>query len=158
MVRRIVVGSDGSSRAQRAVEQAVELASAVEAELIVVRAYREPQLKDSATAYEPTLRESAETAGMPDDVARAVGPRAEALASLEQDVATARQAGVQEVSSIARDGDAADALIAVAEERDADLIIIGNKGMSAPTRFLLGSVPNKVTHHAPCHVLVAHTG
>ncbi len=157
MVKRIVVGSDGSSRAGEAVRQAVELAKACDASLLVVRAYDEERPHDPATAYEPTLREDAATAQLPSDVARPVGRRAEVLASLEQDVAAAAQAGVRDVTPIARAGEPAESLIAVAEEHDADLIVIGNRGMTGASRFLLGSVPNKISHHAPCHVLIAHT-
>ena len=53
----------------------------------------------------------------------------------------------------ARQGDPADAILDVAEEQGADLIVVGNKGMTGAKRFLLGSVPNKVSHHAPCSVL-----
>jgi nucleotide-binding universal stress UspA family protein len=45
----------------------------------------------------------------------------------------------------------------VAEETGADLIVVGNKGMTGAERFLLGSVPNKVSHHAPCSVLIVRT-
>ena len=51
----------------------------------------------------------------------------------------------------------ADAILDVAEERKADLIIVGNKGMTGAKRFLLGSVPNKVSHHAPCSVMIIRT-
>ena len=54
-------------------------------------------------------------------------------------------------------GDPADAILDVAEEQGADLIVIGNKGMTGAKRFLLGSVPNKVSHHAPCSVLIIRT-
>jgi len=69
----------------------------------------------------------------------------------------AEAAGVQAVETFARQGDAADAIIDVAEEQRADLIVVGNKGMTGAKRFLLGSVPNKVSHHAPCSVLVVRT-
>ena len=59
-----------------------------------------------------------------------------------------------EVETHAREGDPADAILDVAEEQEADLIVVGNKGMTGAKRFLLGSVPNKVSHHAPCSVLV----
>ena len=65
-------------------------------------------------------------------------------------------AGV-EVDYEAREGDPADVLIEVATEDDADLIVVGSKGMTGVGRFLLGSVPNKVTHHAPCSVMVVRT-
>jgi nucleotide-binding universal stress UspA family protein len=54
-------------------------------------------------------------------------------------------------------GEAAEVLINVAEREDADLIVVGNRGMTGPTRFLLGSVPNKVSHNAPCDVLIVKT-
>jgi nucleotide-binding universal stress UspA family protein len=54
-------------------------------------------------------------------------------------------------------GDAADAILDVAEEQQCDLIVVGNKGMTGAKRFLLGSVPNKISHHAPCSVLIVRT-
>ena len=60
-------------------------------------------------------------------------------------------------ATFAREGDPADAILDVAEERGADLIVVGNKGMTGAKRFLLGSVPNKVSHHAPCSVLIIRT-
>ena len=62
-----------------------------------------------------------------------------------------------EVRTHARQGDPADALLDVAEELGADVIVVGNKGMTGAKRFLLGSVPNKVSHHAPCSVLIIRT-
>ena len=65
--------------------------------------------------------------------------------------------GVADVETFARVGDAADAIVDVAEEQSCDLIVVGNKGMTGAKRFLLGSVPNKVSHHAPCSVLIVRT-
>ena len=48
-------------------------------------------------------------------------------------------------------------ILDVAEEQGADLIVVGNKGMTGAKRFLLGSVPNKVSHHAPCSVMIIRT-
>ena len=62
-----------------------------------------------------------------------------------------------EVETFARQGDAADAILDVAEEQRSDLIVVGNRGMTGAKRFLLGSVPNKVSHHAPCSVLIVRT-
>jgi nucleotide-binding universal stress UspA family protein len=76
---------------------------------------------------------------------------------LEQSRQEAIGAGVEDVETTARQGDAADAIIDIAEESRADLIVVGNKGMTGAKRFLLGSVPNKVSHHAPCSVLVVRT-
>jgi nucleotide-binding universal stress UspA family protein len=75
---------------------------------------------------------------------------------LESAAGPARERGI-EVSTHAREGDPADAIIDVAEETNADLVIVGNKGMTGARRFLLGSVPNKISHHAPCSVLIVRT-
>ena len=60
-------------------------------------------------------------------------------------------------SDTAREGEPADAILDVAEEINADLIVVGNKGMTGARRFLLGSVPNKVSHHAPSSVIIVRT-
>ena len=62
-----------------------------------------------------------------------------------------------EVTTHAREGDPADAILDVAEEMKADVIVVGNKGMTGARRFLLGSVPNKISHHAPCGVYIVRT-
>ena len=67
-----------------------------------------------------------------------------------------KEAGVK-VETFSREGDPADAILDVAEEQGADLIVVGNKGMTGAKRFLLGSVPNKVSHHAPCSVMIIRT-
>ncbi|MDQ3320083.1 MAG: universal stress protein [Actinomycetota bacterium] len=90
-------------------------------------------------------------------IVRAVaGPGGDPEGELERAAETVKKAGVEAETHIVRD-DASEALIAAAEEHDADLILIGNKGMAGARRFLLGSVPNDVAHHAPCSVLIART-
>jgi nucleotide-binding universal stress UspA family protein len=89
------------------------------------------------SAYQPASREAAEAAVR--DAAR-----------------TAQDAGLA-VEAFPRQGDPADAILDVAEEQDAGLIVVGNKGLTGAERFLLGSVPNKVSHHAPCSVLIIRT-
>jgi nucleotide-binding universal stress UspA family protein len=86
-----------------------------------------------------------------------VNPRADVLGLLEAARQEAKTAGVDQVETCARQGDAADAILDVAEEQGAELIVVGNKGMTGAKRFLLGSVPNKVSHHAPCSVLIVRT-
>jgi nucleotide-binding universal stress UspA family protein len=85
-----------------------------------------------------------------------VGASEDATPLLADAAATAAAAGVP-VQTFPRPGDPADAILDVAEERDADLIVVGNKGMTGAKRFLLGSVPNRVSHHAPCSVLIIRT-
>ena len=146
MFKSIVVGTDGSDTATQAVRQAIDLAGSVDATLELVSAY-EPV---------PAQRLREERREAPEDLQWAISPREDVDATLEAAADLARAAGV-EVNIYARQGDPADAILDVAEERDADLVVVGNKGMTGAKRFLLGSVPNKVSHHAPCSVLIIRT-
>jgi nucleotide-binding universal stress UspA family protein len=146
MFASIVVGTDGSQTAREAVRQAVTLARGLGARLEIV------------SAYEPVsrarLREEAQQ--VPSDLQWMVNPREDVDAMLREAAEEAEAAGVRN-EIYARQGDPADAILDVAEERGADLIVVGNKGMTGAKRFLLGSVPNKVSHHAPCSVLIIRT-
>ena len=110
------------------------------------------------SAYEPVpagrLREEAQQ--VPPDLQWMINPREDVDATLSAAADEVRGAGL-DVETFAREGDPADAILDVAEEREADLIVVGNKGMTGARRFLLGSVPNKVSHHAPCSVLIVRT-
>lgn len=143
---RIVVGTDGSGTATDAVRQAVDVARHHQATLIVVSAH-EPV---------PESRLARERRDIPSDLAHIAGGRDEARTALSDAATLATDAGV-EVETVARQGDPADALLDLAEERDADLIVVGSKGMRGSKRFLLGSVPNKVSHHAQCSILIVRT-
>jgi nucleotide-binding universal stress UspA family protein len=59
-----------------------------------------------------------------------------------------------EVETHARDGDPAQVILEVAQEQKADLIVVGNRGLTGIERFLLGSVSSKLSHHAPCSVMI----
>jgi nucleotide-binding universal stress UspA family protein len=146
MFGSIVVGTDGSDTAKEAVRQAVELARSVGAELLLV------------SAYQPVsrIRANQETRHAPAEAQWMVSARDDVATLLSEAAATAEAAGVA-VQTFPRQGDPADAILDVAEERDADLIVVGNKGMTGAKRFLLGSVPNRVSHHAPCSVLIIRT-
>lgn len=146
MFRKIVVGTDGSETATKAVEQAISLARELGAALDVVSAY-EPV---------PESRLSAERRDTPADLQWAINPREDVEETLDAVGELAAGAGVA-ITRHARQGDPADAILDVAEESGADLVVIGNKGMTGAKRFLLGSVPNKVSHHAPCSVLIIRT-
>jgi nucleotide-binding universal stress UspA family protein len=146
MFRSIVVGTDGSDTARKAVQDAIELAKAVGASIELVSAY-EPV---------PNARLRQEQRETPQDLQWMVNPREEVDATLSDAADAVRDGGV-EVNVYAREGDPADAILDVAEEKGADLIVVGNKGMTGAKRFLLGSVPNKVSHHAPCSVLIIRT-
>jgi nucleotide-binding universal stress UspA family protein len=146
MYDSIVVGTDGSDTAKEAVRQASELAKTVGAKLHLVSAY-EP-------VPEGRLRQ--ERQQVPDDLQWMVNPKEDVENTLKEAAAEIEEKGV-EVATYAREGDPADAILDVAEEEKADLIVVGNKGMSGARRFLLGSVPNKVSHHAPSSVMIIRT-
>ena len=146
MLESILVGTDGSEAAGVALSHAVQLAAALGARLHIVSAY-EPV---------PERRLRVERVHVPSDVQ--VNLREEALVLLGSARHEAETAGVVRVETFARVGDAADAILDVAEEQGTDLIVVGHKGMTGATRFLLGSVPTKVSHHAPCSVLIVRAG
>jgi len=147
MFRSIVVGTDGSATAAEAVRRAGALAAAFQADLHVVNAYRPPTMV-LATAGEPGVMPSAvlqwEEAAR-DDARRLLEAVAGGLIGVGDSVVTH-----------AVRASPATALLAVADEVDADLIVVGNRGMKGARR-VLGSVPNHVSHHAPCDVLVVDT-
>lgn len=144
MKESIVVGTDGSESAQRALDEAVRIAKALDAEVHVV------------SAFEP-LR-GAKVTGAPEGAAKVWAPLPDSKveATLSQAVSHVRLRDVP-VSSHAVQKDPADALIDVAEETGATMIVVGNKGMHSARRFVLGNVPNKVSHQARCSVLIVAT-
>ena len=144
--KKVVVGTDGSDTATQAVRQAVDLAKEVGASVEIVSAY-EPV---------PAQRLRQERRETPEELQWAINPREEVEATLASAVEIAKEAGIA-ASTHPRQGDPADAILDVAEETGADLIVVGNKGMTGAKRFLLGSVPNKVSHHAPSSVLIIRT-
>jgi len=143
---RIVVGTDGSETAAQAVNQAIELAKLTGATVSLVSAYQPASGR----------RVQAEQSGAPADVQYEIGPREDVNIVLDAAAADVKGQGL-EVQTHPVEGDPADAILNVAEETKADLIVVGNKGMTGARRYLLGSVPNNVSHHAPCSVLIART-
>jgi nucleotide-binding universal stress UspA family protein len=143
---RIVVGTDGSETAAEAVRQARDLAKISGATLSIV------------SAYQPVSgrRVKGEQQDAPADVQYEIGPREDVNLVLDAAAAEAKQDGI-EVQTHPVEADPADAILNVAEETRADLIVVGNKGMTGARRYLLGSVPNNVSHHAPCSVLIIRT-
>jgi len=143
MYESIVVGTDGSETSKRAVTEATRLAEVMKSTVHLV------------SAYEP-LRGTRIT-GAPEGAAKvwSVAPDAEVESIVEQASAAIRLRDV-EVKTHTLTGDPADALLEIAEREGADLIVVGNRGMHGVSR-MLGSVPNKVSHRARCHVLIVAT-
>lgn len=121
------------------------MAAALEADLHVV------------SAYEP-LR-GARIVGAPEAAAKVWAPQpdAEVQITLGEAAASVRARDVK-VTTHAIDKDPVDALLEVAAEVGAEMIVVGNKGMHGAQRFVLGNVPNKISHRAPCNVLIVSTG
>ena len=98
-------------------------------------------------------------------VAKAVGAQLTVMSAGDHDRATKVVEGERsrlaalgvDVDGRVVGGDASSALIDVAEAGGYDLLVVGNKGMTGASRFFLGSVPNKVSHHAPCALLIVRT-
>ncbi len=146
MFTRIVVGTDGSETAGEAVRQALDLAKLAGATVSIVSAY----------APVPDRKVKDQQREAPADVQYELGPREDVNLVLDSAAAEARKEGI-EVQTHAVEGDPAEGILTVAEETKADLIVVGNKGMTGARRFLLGSVPNNISHHAPCSVIIVRT-
>ena len=139
----IVVGTDGSERAQTAVREAFAVAKVTGAKVHGVHVLR-PVLM-TGTEFDVAAVELSNASGQ--DEAGRIGT--EFLAEAERNGVSA------EVATF--DGDPADAIIKMAEAVHADLIVVGNRGMAGVRRFVLGSVPNKVADHSPCSLLIVDT-
>ena len=143
----IVVGTDGSPTAERAVTQAAGMAAAEGARLVVVSAY--------TPGEGPAAGIDVDT--VPSDIRFTLTDRVQAEELAERGRAVAKEAGVAKVVVQALPGDPAHVLLEAAKDFDADLIVVGSRGLTSHAHFILGSVASSVAHHAPCDVLVAHT-
>jgi nucleotide-binding universal stress UspA family protein len=143
MFKSIVVGTNGTETADIAVSRAVDLARLTGATLHVVSAY------EPAPAHVGGSRPPAEAAEW------AISPHFKVDAVLDRATDIAKGGGV-EIEVHGPKGDPAAAILSVAEQAQADLIVLGSKGMQGARR-VLGSVPNKVSHHAPCDLLIVQT-
>jgi len=140
LAQKILVGTDGSETASIAVRRATSIAAANGAELVIVSAY---------------------SARPPGKLGSGIGSSDAAWAAAREHVngavQAAKDAGVAAVSGDAVAGDPAEVLLSEAEKRGVDLLVVGSKGMQSSSRFLLGSVPNNVSHHTPCDLLIVRT-
>jgi nucleotide-binding universal stress UspA family protein len=134
----VAAGTDGSATAGEAVKVAAEIALRFDAALVLLSAFR-----DSSAVADPSGEE----------VQWATNPSARLREMLARQEDELRSAGI-ECSTLIDEGDPADVIVQLAEECRADVLVIGNRGMH---RRVLGSVPNTVTHRAPCAVLVVKT-
>ena len=131
-MQKILVGTDASASADLAVDAAARLAAAQDGELLVL--FVRPPL-DAREVFDP--------ARMPDPEAY--------LSSIRDRYGEVKVRGRIEV------GDPAETICDVAEEEDADVIVVGNRGTHGKRRWFLGSVPNAVVQHAPTSVYIVDT-
>jgi nucleotide-binding universal stress UspA family protein len=147
MFKAIVVGTDGSATAAEAVRRARVLATAFHSDLHIVHAFRTPAM---------VMASAAEPGGAPGGAfeweAAARDDARRLLDALADDLIGAGAT----VTTHAVLAHPATALLTVAEAVGADLIVVGNRGMHGARR-VLGSIPNHVSHHAHCDVLVVDT-
>ena len=142
MVQTVAVGTDGSGTADKAVEFAIELAARYEARIVFISAY--------VPGHAGRERERSDA---PEDVQWSTNP-VEAVDATLRDCEERAEAKGLRWTSEAREGDPAKVLVDLAASNDVDVLVIGNKGMQ---RKVLGSVPNTVTHNAPCSVMIVKT-
>jgi nucleotide-binding universal stress UspA family protein len=140
MFNTIVVGTDGSNTADKAVARAAELARLTGASLHVV------------SAYTPT---AARVVGEKTSGEYSVGPDFKVDAVLSGTLDRLQAEGI-EIQAHGPKGDPGDAIVEIARREGADLIVLGSRGMQGARR-ILGSVPNKVSHNAPCDLLIVQT-
>jgi nucleotide-binding universal stress UspA family protein len=138
----VLVGTDGSERAERAVHAAVDIAKALDARLVLVAAFRESAHTEMISGGGPATKGDM---------------RAVAEQMLLRSSRHADEQGLGDVEWEARRGHPADVILDIAIERKADLIVVGNKGMTGARRYVLGGVADKISHHAPCSVMIVRT-
>lgn len=142
--RTVVVGTDGSDTSFRAVDRAAQLARDAGATLVI------------ACAYIPEKPDPAAQDALGEDAYQVVGSApADDTVSRARDRAVA--AGADRVEVVAVEGKPAAVLHQLAEERDADLLVVGNVGLNTLAGRIIGSVPLHVVRHSPVDVLVVHT-
>ena len=144
---RVVVGTDGSETAGRAVQKAATLAATLRSKLVIATGYHRPDEDDWGPASQRAERRGSLGAfafqGASDVAGDAVG------------IARSTARGV-DVSTSVREGDPAEILIEVAAAKDPSLLVVGNKGMMGAARFF-GNVPNRISHHALSDLLICRT-
>jgi nucleotide-binding universal stress UspA family protein len=143
MIEKVAVGTDGSETADKAVDFAFDVAEKFGATVVICRSYR--------PVSEDKIRRDQREA--PEDIQWSINPTQEVDSTLNAAAERARSRGLETVTE-AREGDPADVLCEIAEAHGADLLVVGNKGMQ---RRVLGSVPNSVSHKAPCSVVIVKT-
>ncbi len=142
----VLVGTDGSSSSYVAVERAAQVAAGSGARLVIACAYHPMARRDEERAAEQLGQDSYKVHGS--------NPADSVLNEAHE---RAKVAGAQDVELMPVDGDPVDVLLKVAADVEANLIVVGNRGLNSLAGRLLGSVPANISHRATCDVLIAYT-
>lgn len=143
----VVVGTDGSDSSYRAVDRAAAIAGDTGATLVI------------ACAFQPASPRTVERAqdSLGDDVAYQVVGSNPAEESVRTAAERANRAGATKVKTVVVDGDPVPALTKVVHEHNADLLVIGNRGLNTLAGRILGSVPSEAARKSTVDVLIVHT-
>ncbi|AKE92579.1 MULTISPECIES: universal stress protein [Rhodococcus] len=144
--RTVVVGTDGSESSYRAVEKAAALAGDAEARLVIACAYYPVDPKDSARAADVLGEDAYQVTGS--------APTYDILRTARE---KAHAAGAKNVLERAVVGAPVDSLLELVDEVEADLLVVGNRGLNTLTGRLLGSVPSDLARKSTSDVLIVHT-
>ena len=144
MFKKILVPSDGSASAEKALQKAVELARLTDAEIVILTVYRHHSMLESSFSM---VRPS-------DPEAMDAVMRNHAQEVANHGKQTALAAGAPRVRAFIKSGPPARTIVAWAKEKEVDLIVLGSRGLGSVEGYLLGSVSHKVTGLAKCPVLV----
>jgi nucleotide-binding universal stress UspA family protein len=142
----VLVGTDGSDSSYRAVDRAAEIARDTAARLVIVCAY-EPATSREVAMAEDALR----------DEAYLVAGSAPAEETLRTAAERAAARGAAKIERAAVAGEPVKSLISAVGEHQADLLVVGNRGLNTLAGRLLGSVPAAVSRRSACDVLIVHT-
>ena len=158
----VIVGTDGSETAMRAVEAVATLASSLGITPVIACAYEPPtqheleQMKSDPSDPVAQWRSSSDLSSTPEEFRWRIAGATQAEDVLDRAAERAAKKGV-EAEVRALEGNPAEALLSLAEDEGFDLIAVGSVGMSGAQRFKLGNVPHRISHHAPTDVLILHT-
>ncbi|MGJ4051129.1 universal stress protein [Corynebacterium macclintockiae] len=139
MYSTVVVGTDGSESSFLAVRRAAGVAAAMDADLVLASAY---------------VGEHADNAAQNSTAVEGEMSAAEVLASARKE---AEGEGAKKVRAVLKEGDPVEALMSIVKSEEADLLVVGNRGINSLTGRLLGSVPADAARQAECDVMIVHT-